>query len=53
MCVCSLFNVEGKIGGNAGLSDLGKVYAQALPDVMMLRLPMVSVCVCVCVCVRV
>jgi hypothetical protein len=40
--VCSLFNQQGKIGGNSGLSELGEEYASKLPGVLMDRLPMVG-----------
>lgn len=38
----SEYNVAGRIGGNSRLSARGQAYANALPDVLVERVPLVS-----------
>ena len=38
----SLYNTQGKLGGNSALSPKGEIYARLLPDTIIDRIPLVS-----------
>lgn len=39
----SMYNTQGKLGGNSQLSPRGEIYARLLPDVIVDRIPLVRV----------
>lgn len=37
----SMYNTQGKLGGNSALSPQGEIYARLLPDTIVDRIPLV------------
>ena len=37
----SMYNTQGKLGGNSALSPKGEIYARLLPDTIVDRIPLV------------